>query len=239
MNTIKIDKDFAGMIAHRGLSGIETENTEAAFIAAANRTYSGIECDVRVSKDDQLIVTHDDTLLRLGLLNVHIPSFTYSEIRKFSLVDRKTGSLSEWCTIPLLKDFLQICSAYGKVAFIDVKDGFSKHHLDHIIVNIEKYHHPNKTCIISEKRNQLSYINNHYPMIELYLGSDEPSENDLLFCEKETIHLCANAKHLSEDIIKRLQLKGLKVGVYTVNEKRKAERLIKMGIDHLITDILE
>jgi glycerophosphoryl diester phosphodiesterase len=239
MNTIKIDKDFTGMIAHRGLSGIETENTEAAFIAAANRTYAGIECDVRVSKDDQLIVTHDDTLLRLGLLNIHIPSFTYAEIRRFSLVDRKTGGLSESCRIPLLKDVLQICAAYGKTACIDIKDGLSKHHLDTIIVNIEKYHHPDKTCIVSEDRNELSYIRQHYPMIELFLGCENPSENDVLFCEKESLNLYAQAKHLTDETIKRFHLKGLKVGVYTINDKRRAERFIKMGIDYLTTDILE
>ena len=60
MNTVKIDKYFRGMIAHRGLSGIETENTLPAFIAAANRSYFGIECDVHASKDGKIIVTHDD-----------------------------------------------------------------------------------------------------------------------------------------------------------------------------------
>ena len=37
MNTIKIDKGQVKMIAHRGLSGLEKENTCAAFVAAGNR----------------------------------------------------------------------------------------------------------------------------------------------------------------------------------------------------------
>ena len=51
MNTIKIDKKDAKIIAHRGLSGIETENTNAAFIAAGNRSYYGIETDVHKTLD--------------------------------------------------------------------------------------------------------------------------------------------------------------------------------------------
>ena len=38
MNTIKFDKKNALVVAHRGLSGIERENTNAAFVAAGNRS---------------------------------------------------------------------------------------------------------------------------------------------------------------------------------------------------------
>jgi hypothetical protein len=43
MNTTKIDSRKTKMIAHRGVSGIECENTAAAFVAAGNRSYYGIE----------------------------------------------------------------------------------------------------------------------------------------------------------------------------------------------------
>ena len=43
MNTIKIDSKQAKMVAHRGLSGIERENTNPAFVAAGNRSYFGID----------------------------------------------------------------------------------------------------------------------------------------------------------------------------------------------------
>ena len=46
MDTIKFDKKKTVMIAHRGLSGIETENTNSAFVAAGNRSYYGIETDI-------------------------------------------------------------------------------------------------------------------------------------------------------------------------------------------------
>ena len=49
MNTMKIDRGQTKLIAHRGLSGIEQENTCAAFVAAGNRSYFGIETDVYVT----------------------------------------------------------------------------------------------------------------------------------------------------------------------------------------------
>ena len=53
------------MIAHRGLSGLERENTCAAFIAAGNRSYYGIETDIHITRDGRFIVYHDDNTLRL------------------------------------------------------------------------------------------------------------------------------------------------------------------------------
>ena len=51
MNTIKYSKLGSQTIAHRGLSEIEFENTIAAFIAAGNRSYFGIETDVHIAAD--------------------------------------------------------------------------------------------------------------------------------------------------------------------------------------------
>ena len=44
MDTIKIDKNNVKLIAHRGVSGIERENTAAAFVAAGNRSYYASTC---------------------------------------------------------------------------------------------------------------------------------------------------------------------------------------------------
>ncbi len=55
----------AKMIAHRGLSGMETENTLAAFEAACKRLFYGIETDVHVTKDGKYIIFHDECTGRL------------------------------------------------------------------------------------------------------------------------------------------------------------------------------
>ena len=53
------------MIAHRGVSGLERENTNAAFVAASNRSYFGIETDVHVTRDGKFIIHHDDNIKRM------------------------------------------------------------------------------------------------------------------------------------------------------------------------------
>ena len=67
-DTVKLDKRGSGvlMVAHRGLSGLETENTQCAFVAAANRSYYGIETDVHVTKDGRYVISHDGNLSRVS-----------------------------------------------------------------------------------------------------------------------------------------------------------------------------
>ena len=58
MNTVKFDSKKSLVVAHRGLSGIEVENTNAAFVAAGNRSYFGIETDIYRTSDGHFIVVH-------------------------------------------------------------------------------------------------------------------------------------------------------------------------------------
>ena len=55
----------AKVIAHRGASGVRRENTVPAFVEAVERGADGLEMDIRRCGSGQLVVFHDDDLLRL------------------------------------------------------------------------------------------------------------------------------------------------------------------------------
>ncbi|MDD3126191.1 MAG: glycerophosphodiester phosphodiesterase family protein [Candidatus Izemoplasmatales bacterium] len=239
MNTVKIDKYFKGMIAHRGLSGIETENTINAFLAAANRSYFGIECDVYASKDGKIIITHDDTLLRLGMLNLYIPSFRYEEIKKFGLIDRKSGNLSDNICIPLLSEYLQICKSYKKHGFVELKDNLSFDNLDDIVAQIGQFGQNDHISLIAFSEKYLTYVRKNFPDIDLYLLAEKINDKIIDYCERHRINLDVRYDVLDETSIKRLHLSGLKVGVWTVDDKETAEKLIKLGVDYVTSNILE
>ena len=61
-DTKKVSFSTVRMIAHRGVSGLERENTNAAFIAAGNRSYYGIETDLHRTRDGHFIIFHDIVL---------------------------------------------------------------------------------------------------------------------------------------------------------------------------------
>ncbi len=117
MKDISFLKDIP--IAHRGLhdgnvlGGDIPENSKKAFERAIERGYT-IEMDVRLSKDNKIIVFHDDDLVRMTGVNGKVVDYTYEELQNFSL--NKTEE-----KIMLFCDFLKLVD--GKVPLlIELKD---------------------------------------------------------------------------------------------------------------------
>ena len=69
------------MIAHRGLSGIETENTAAAFVAAGQHPYFGIETDVHRTVDGKFIIIHDDNTKRVAGDEMIVEKTTFETLK--------------------------------------------------------------------------------------------------------------------------------------------------------------
>ena len=89
MDVIRIDSKNTKMVAHRGLSGLERENTCPAFVAAGNRSYYGVETDVHVTKDGQFVIIHDETTERVsgGVHNFNVEECAYAELKDLTLPD--------------------------------------------------------------------------------------------------------------------------------------------------------
>mgnify|MGYP000412425567 CR=1 FL=1 len=68
--------------AHRGASGEFAEGSEAAYLAAIEQGCDGFECDVRLTKDKQIICYHDKDAKRLANLDLEIAKSAYIELKK-------------------------------------------------------------------------------------------------------------------------------------------------------------
>jgi glycerophosphoryl diester phosphodiesterase len=68
--------------AHRGASGEFAEGSEAAYLAAIEQGCDGFECDVRLTKDKQIICYHDKDANRLSKLDLKIADTNYDQLKK-------------------------------------------------------------------------------------------------------------------------------------------------------------
>lgn len=103
--------------AHRGLHSQNKsipENSIAAFDAAAEKGY-GIELDIQLSKDGQVVVFHDDTLQRVCGVQGRVDSFTYDELCGFTLHDTAQH-------IPLLTEVFDVINNRVPI-IIELKTG--------------------------------------------------------------------------------------------------------------------
>lgn len=120
MNTEKIKKLNVKMVAHRGVSGLERENTAAAFVAAGNRSYYGIETDVHVTADKKYIIIHDDDTERVAGIKLNVEESRYKELRKIKLKDLDGSDRADLC-FPSFDEYLDICKKYEKVCVLELK----------------------------------------------------------------------------------------------------------------------
>ncbi len=103
--------------AHRGLHKKDKtipENSLAAFERASSYGY-GMELDVQLSKDGQVVVFHDDTLDRVCGVESRVDEKTYDELRQLSLC----GTTQ---TIPLFSEVLKTVRGRGPL-IVELKNG--------------------------------------------------------------------------------------------------------------------
>ena len=69
--------------AHRGFSGKYPENTLLAFEKAIEAGAEGMEFDVQLTKDGELVIIHDETIDRTSNGSGRVKDFTYEELLQY------------------------------------------------------------------------------------------------------------------------------------------------------------
>lgn len=70
------------ILAHRGYSGISPENTQLAFEMAHQFAFDGVELDVHLTKDEHLVIIHDETTLRTAGTKKEIETSTLAQLKE-------------------------------------------------------------------------------------------------------------------------------------------------------------
>ena len=142
--------------AHRGLYGGDIpENSMAAFEAARDAGL-GIELDIRLTKDGEVVVFHDDTILRMCGMDIPVSDFTYDELILFPLANTEER-------VPRLVDVLALID--GAVPLlIELKGSNGDMALcEKAATILDGYNGP--FCIESFNPLLLSYFKKHRPGI--------------------------------------------------------------------------
>lgn len=239
MNTIKVDSKDTLMIAHRGLSGIEKENTNSAFVAAGNRSYFGIETDIHKTLDGEYIVFHDDNTARVAIDDMVVEKTTFECLRSLRLTDIDGVKGRKDLMMPTLSEYINICKKYDKTCILELKNVFKKEDVYKVCELIAAEGYLEKTVFISFKLENLVYLRLRYPeQPAQYLVSAYTSDlADLLVRE----HLDLDIKYtaLTKEVIDEMHAAGIKVNCWTVDDPEAAAQLIDWGVDFITSNILE
>lgn len=239
MDTIKFNKKKALVVAHRGLSGIETENTNAAFVAAGNRSYYGIETDIHKTADGKFLVIHDYDLKRVAGLDIKVEEVDFSTLQEIVLYDKDGSKNREDLRIPTLDNYISICKKYNKHCVLELKSHFTKDEILGIIQIIKDHEYLDCVTFISFDYENLIKIKEQLPEQSAQFLFSEFTEG--LVEKMIADHLDVDVAHraLNKEMIDMLHNNGLVVNCWTVNTKERGEELAQWGVDFITSNILE
>ena len=237
-DTIHVNLPGVRMVAHRGVSGLERENTCAAFVAAGNRSYFGVETDIHRTADGQYIVFHDDNLVRLLGDERVVEEMRFDELRALRLTDLDGHARGD-LLLPTLEEYVHICKKYDKDCVLEIKNHFEPEDIDNVIAIIRGIGWLERTIFISFDLPNMLCIRERLPQQRAqYLVS---TFGDDLLDILTSHHLDLDIKYssLSAEQVRACHEAGIEVNVWTVNEAADAERLAGYGVDFITSNILE
>ena len=223
---------------HRGASGYAPENTLEAFELAAKMGADGVELDVHISKDGELVVAHDEAVDRVANGSGLICRMTTAELKKLRF--NRTHPEYENATIPTLREVFELLKPTGLRVNVELKNSY-------II-----YEGLEERCLrLADDMGMSGRILyssfNHHSMLRMK-AIDAAIPCGLLY-EATMVEPWNYAHRLGMNAIhphfSELQVKeeaehahalGLMVNVWTVNGEQDMEKCLRAGADIIISN---
>lgn len=224
--------------AHRGASAYAPENTLEAFLLAAEQGADGVELDVQLTKDGEMVVVHDEEIDRVSDGSGFVKDYTLAELKTLNF--NKTHPEYQDVKIPTLREVYEALKPTGMTINVELKTGiFWYKDLEKKVLELTKE---------MEMEDRVIYSSfNHYSIQQMkkivpeaetaYLYSDvilnvaEYAKNTKV----DGLHPAVYHVKMA-DFLKEYLGSNLNVRVWTVNEKADMKWLIDAGVTAIITN---
>lgn len=229
--------DGTKFIAHRGLSSQHYENSEQAFLAAAQSDFFfGIETDIWLTADGVWVCAHDENPFVDSTKTIY--DITYNQALNLPLDTSNAdyGIPEEDIYICSFKKYLDICIEYNKIPVIELKYVPLKADLEQLVDYISQKTQLNKVMFISFQSSNVSNLVDINPDLLVMLLTNKSIMANLL---KESGNN-AGIKYtlVDQDMITSIQARGAYINVWTINDIEDVLQFINFGVDFITTDFV-
>ena len=229
---------FPTIVGHRGARGEAPENTAAGFQVAMEAGVTEIELDVRLSRDGHLIVVHDANVTRTTGERGKAHHYTLSQLEVLD-ARRNTPGWHSPLGIPSLREVVDLCGPSMRFQF-EVKgaDRAILHPLAHQLVDFINQRQMNDRVVVTSSHTgflrmlgtMTAHIERGYVAEYRY---QQPTRRAVaLGCT----WLMPRHTLVTPALMRRARRRNLKVSTWTVNDLTRAERMVELGVDGIITD---
>ncbi|MFC0524842.1 glycerophosphodiester phosphodiesterase [Pontibacillus salicampi] len=238
------------IIPHRGASAYAPEHTIAAYELGETMNGDYIELDLQMTKDNHLIVMHDETVNRTTNGTGLVRNMTLADIKQLdagSWFNERYPRLANKAYVGLKVPTLEeVMEHFGNDVrfYIETKAPGVYPGMEEELLRILKKHE------MLEERNVLiqsfspdSLLKLHslqpdLPLVQLIPSAsvEEVTREDLKDMKAYSSGIGVNYKKIDEDFVNVAQEESLFVHVYTVNGKRDIGRVMEWGVDGIFTN---
>ena len=225
------------VVGHRGGrgEGWSAENTQAAFARAADEGARAIELDVRTCASGEVVVFHDETLTRM---TAGADTRRVADVRWFDLA---RVVLAGGARVLLLSEVLASSRDRGVAVNVELKhDVPSRIALARAVASTIAAASDTEVLASSFDPRILALFAAFAPRVRRALiTSPAQREASLLHAiapRAALFAIHAERRQTSPELVARWKRRGLRVGVWTVNDPREARDLVRLGVDFVITD---
>ncbi len=225
--------------AHRGYRGKYPENTMLAFEKAVEVGADGIELDVQLTKDGEIVIIHDETVDRTTDAKGFVKDFTLSELKKLDAGRIKNGAFG-FQEIPTLGEYLNFAKKHNIITNIEIKSAvyYYEELEEKTLDMVKEYELGNKIVFSSFNHMSINLLKKLAPEIRggallEYIDLGNPG----YYCKKhgfDSFHP-DHATFTKEDM-ENCKKHGIEVNVWTINDMGVLEKLYEWGCDGVISD---
>jgi len=235
---------MTNIICHRGASKYAPQNTIPAFLKAVELNADGVEFDVHLTKDKELVVCHNYTIKETSNGRGKIKDFTLHELKQFDFGIKFSPEFKN-TRIPTLKEVLDVVKNL-KIINIELKsqDVLNEELAKCVIAQVKEYSFTGDVVFSSfdlELVKIVKSIDNTLKVGALFSPSDcarERNFNKNIDFVKEnnlqTIH--PHVRYIKEKHVNKCHENGVLVNPWGVNSYEEIKRMLDIGCDSIITD---
>ena len=213
------------VIGHRGAAGLEPENTLRSVRRAIELGVDRVEIDVRVSRDERLVIMHDETVDRTTNGHGYVSELTFDELRS---LDAGMGE-----KIPTLDEILKFTMGKAKLE-IELKVPEAT---EPTIQLIEERNAEKDVIVISFIHELLERVHDLNPNIKtgaLFFEVPKDILQRALKAHASSIHVYY--RNVNSELVKEAHRSGLEVAVWNPNRIEEMREMIDLGVDAIGSD---
>ena len=233
-------KNQVKWISHRGESIDAPENSLAAFKLSLDRKTDGMECDVYLCRDHQVVVAHDEHTGRMGNCAKVITETDWADLQKVCISGNKCKKYPDE-RIPLFVSTLQYLGE-GREYYVELKPG-QPPLVDAVaeILEQEKID-ASQIVIISFDAEMIALSKKRMPQYRALwlceIAQQTPAEliAHLKSINADGVDAYGDELVLTREYIAELHAAGMIVAVWTIDQPEQAKRFIEAGVDSITSN---